>query len=103
MHSFNLWLVLICLTAAANTQCPMFLDADMRFYTQWAGPCLNNDTISGCATRQLQRVMVTMVDIVHRADGIYDVNFNGSVRLGLAGLAVRDPLMWLAFLKLRSG
>lgn len=30
-----------------------------------------------------------MIDILHRADGIYNVNFNGLVRLGLAGISIQ--------------
>ena len=75
--------------SAANTQCGVFLDADERFYAQWAGPCLPADTAAACSARQLQRVLVSMIDILHRADGIYDMNFHGAVRLGLAGAAVQ--------------
>ena len=32
--------------------------------------------------------MVAMIDILHQADGIFSANFNGAVRLGLAGLGV---------------
>ena len=66
----------------------MFLDADARFFTQFAGPCLSTDSVSLCQTRQVTRATVLMIDILHRVDGIYNANFNGSARLGLAGTLV---------------
>jgi hypothetical protein len=71
-----------------NTQCPVFLDADARYFKQWGGPCLPTDTSSQCLHRQMQRVTVNMIDILHRADVIYNANFKSAIRLGLAGTAV---------------
>ena len=35
-------------SSTANTQCMVFMDADARFFNQWAGPCLSNDTTQTC-------------------------------------------------------
>ena len=75
--------------SSANTQCPVFLDADARFFWQWSGPCLPTDTPTACFQRQLTRASVVMIDLLHRADGIYNANFNGAIRLGFAGLVIQ--------------
>jgi hypothetical protein len=43
----------------------------------------------------MQRTLVSVVDIIHRVDGIFSASFNGSYRIGFAGVSVHEILSLL--------
>ena len=54
-----------------KTQCSVFLDADKTFFDQWKGACSPTWSSPKCTRKQVERVTVKMVDVLHQTDEIY--------------------------------
>ena len=57
--------------AAGHTQCNIFLDADQTYFDQWKGTCPRAWDSSKCSAKQVERVTIKMVDVLHQSDNIW--------------------------------
>ena len=77
--------------AAGHTQCNIFLDADKTYFDQWKGTCPSGWSSTKCTNKQIERVTIKMVDVLHLSDNIWssDGVLKRFIKLVVAGTNVQ--------------